>query len=515
MTLVDHTEKGGKVLLTSWHRATAVFVLSLALMLVLFWGTLTPMVATWNSSDSFQHCYFVLPFVLYLVWDSRAHLASYTPKPDMMGLAVLLLGSLGWLIGYAASVQLAQELSLVGMLEGLILAIFGRQIFLAMKFPMIFLFLLVPMGEFLVPALRDWTAQFLVWSVDILGYNITSDGYFFTVTQGVGSYLFEVAKECSGIRYLTVMFAIGLATAYLFFDSLWHRLGAIALAVALPIIANWVRALGIVILAVETEGRHGTDVDHLIYGFWFFLAILLFYIIICWRLAKPLKHQRIAAVPALAPSDDIWRLRQWIVACLVLPAILWAPVYASSIVETEVETEVADRPSMSAPLAGWREVQNVQFDWQPYFSNATYVEQQRFRSGFQDVDVYVAYYHQQSGETELIRHGNKVITPPWKRMSASGSLTKESLQGPVLLPVHRMEKNGRKRLVAYFYWVDGQLVISTLKVKALTAKIRLLGGKKSAGVVAFSARYFGDPDKGMLALGHFVRQYDVSGLVEG
>jgi hypothetical protein len=47
-----------------------------------YWSTLSAMVVTWGSSDSFQHCYFVLPFVLYLLWDKKDSLASYAPQQD-------------------------------------------------------------------------------------------------------------------------------------------------------------------------------------------------------------------------------------------------------------------------------------------------------------------------------------------------------------------------------------------------------------------------------------------------
>ena len=249
----------------------------------MFLNSFSTMVGTWMGSDSFQHCFLIVPFVLYLVWDKRTLLASLTPAPDKLGLILAGIASFGWLVGSVASVQLVQELSLVGMLDALVLAVFGRQVFRVLLFPLGFLFLMVPMGDALQPFLRDWTAQFLVWSIDALGYQISSDGYFITVIAETGRYPFEVARECSGLRYLTVMLAIGLATAHLFFRGTKKRLAVIALAVALPLVVNWVRALGIVLLAVKTEGRHGADIDHLVYGFWFFLTVLLLFVLACWR----------------------------------------------------------------------------------------------------------------------------------------------------------------------------------------------------------------------------------------
>lgn len=199
-----------RVVLWVWASLTTVLV-------AVYWSTLSVMVMTWGSSDSFQHCYFVLLFVLYLLWDRKDVLASHAPQQDWWGIILLFLGGMAWLVGYAGSVQLIQQLAFVIMIEGVILAIVGRVVFRVMLFPMLFLFLLVPMGEFMVPLLQDWTAIFLTITIDLIGYDSSSDGYFITVIEAGRSYVFEVAKECSGIRYLTVMVSIGLASAYLFF----------------------------------------------------------------------------------------------------------------------------------------------------------------------------------------------------------------------------------------------------------------------------------------------------------
>src|SRR3546814_20295136 len=73
------------------------------------------------------------------------------------------------------------------------------------------------------------------------------DGYLIQIPTGS----FLVAEACSGVRYLLVSVALGVLTAYLFFRPWPRRLLFVALSVAVPIVANGIRASGIIMLAQD------------------------------------------------------------------------------------------------------------------------------------------------------------------------------------------------------------------------------------------------------------------------
>jgi len=198
---------------------------------------------------------------------------------------------------------------------------------------------------------------------------------------------------------------------------------------------------------------------------------------------------------------------------LSIVAILLGPAYALMVANSSPSLAVTLQP-LSGP-AGWREVDNVRFDWRPHFEGQSAQVQQRFRKGVQDVDVYVAYYARQNAEAELIQYENRIVDTPWLRKSIMGQLARSHATGAVELPVRRMDWNGRKRLVVYWYWVDGQVTTSATMAKVLTAKVRLFGGNAGAGVVVASARYFDEPGLSMNALTQFVATFDSSKLERG
>ena len=62
--------------------------------------------------------------------------------------------------------------------------------------------------------------------------------------------------------------------AYLNYHSLKRRLIFLAVAVAVPIVANWLRAYLIVLLGHVSGNKLAAGADHLIYG-WVFFGIVI------------------------------------------------------------------------------------------------------------------------------------------------------------------------------------------------------------------------------------------------
>ena len=51
-----------------------------------FWPTTASMIEIWRHSDTFQHCFLVIPIVLWLVWNERQRLAATRAQPLWPGL---------------------------------------------------------------------------------------------------------------------------------------------------------------------------------------------------------------------------------------------------------------------------------------------------------------------------------------------------------------------------------------------------------------------------------------------
>ncbi|MFN3231960.1 MAG: exosortase A [Alphaproteobacteria bacterium] len=487
----------------AWATSSAVFAVAVLAVVVLFWPTLAVMEATWRASDSYQHTY-VVPFVIaYLVWENRDRLAALTPRAEPMGLLFMLAATLIWLLGEAANVQLVQQLGLIGIFQSLVLTLFGWRVVGVLWFPLFFLIFLVPLGEFLVPVLQRWTADFLVWSVELIGLPIETDGYLIQVSDGTKPYhFFEVAKECSGIRYLTVMFQIGLLASYLLFKSWPRRMGVVLFAVMVPIVANWIRALGIVLIVYYTEGRHGQDIDHIIYGFWFFLFVLLIFVGICWLIAdfRPEATTRHHAPPM--PAQPV---RMGLFGLLAVAVGAVGPAYAG-FTQPSLPNAIS-APALPQEAEGWRQMTYRGIDWHPVIAGADAESIARYTNGPQKIDLYVGYFDHQRQGSEVINAQNDMAGPRWTMTGIGGATEFESRVGPVPASWSRIIGRDRQRAVFVASRVDGKWAVGTVAIKLATVRARLLGGDKSASIVALATDYEGDIETARAAIQSFVSDH--------
>ena len=84
-------------------------------------------------------------------------------------------------------------------------ALFGWAVTREIAFPLGFLFFAVPIGEFLVPTMIDYTADFTVAALRLTGIPVYREGNDFVIPSGNWS----VVDACSGVRYLIASVMVG------------------------------------------------------------------------------------------------------------------------------------------------------------------------------------------------------------------------------------------------------------------------------------------------------------------
>jgi exosortase A len=245
-------------------------------VVAVYWETFASLVAIWRDSETFAHCFLVPPIVLYLVWRKRAALAAVPMRVNWAGIALVLVLTLGWFVASAAEVQFGQQLTVVLMIPALTLAILGIEATKVILFPLAYLVFAVPFGEALIPTLMDITASITVFALRLTGLPVLREGMLFSIPSGD----FEVAKACSGIRYLIACGSLGLLFAHFSYRSWRKRAVFIAASIIAAIVANGIRAYLIVMIAHLSGMRLAVGIDHLIYGWLFFglLVALMFWV---------------------------------------------------------------------------------------------------------------------------------------------------------------------------------------------------------------------------------------------
>ncbi|MCS6921851.1 MAG: exosortase, partial [Elioraea sp.] len=258
-----------------WRPALVALALGLAAWAVLFGEEIAAAVGVWNSSTAYNHCWLILPIAAWLAWQRRERLAVLAPEPAPLFALLALPGALAWLAAERLGVMEGRQLVAMGLLWVLVLAVLGWRVALAFAGPLAYLIFLVPFGGFAVGPLQHLTAWMIDWGLDLVGITHFVDGLLIETTAG----LFHVAEACAGLRFIIAALAFGALYALVIFRSPWRRLAVMALALTVPILANGVRAWGIIVLAEYLGSAEAAAADHIVYGWGFFSVIILLLIL--------------------------------------------------------------------------------------------------------------------------------------------------------------------------------------------------------------------------------------------
>jgi exosortase len=206
----------------------------------------------------------MIPFlVIGLFWWKRRELLEL---PLQIWPPALLLVGLGLVLHIAGYLIEEPRVSIVAMfigIYGLMGLSWGRAWLRRSFFPFVLFIFCVPVAEFIQPVtlplrmlvstLTEWTAH------GILGIGVMRMGT--ELFDPLGTYQYDVAAACSGIRSLAAIFLLATVYGFITFRSPWKRLLLMALAFPLSVVGNLVRMLCIII-AAEMGGQSAGNYVH-------------------------------------------------------------------------------------------------------------------------------------------------------------------------------------------------------------------------------------------------------------
>ena len=160
------------------------FCVFVSIWLLAFWSALSSAVEVWMSSETYKHCFFILPLSLYLIYERREELRLVNFAPNFFLVIPLVFAFCLNLLGGLLGLNLVSHGAAFIGLASVIWLCFGNEFIKRFWFPVLFLGFAVPFGEELVPALQDITAYLTVELVRLFGIPIYRDGLYLYVPNG-------------------------------------------------------------------------------------------------------------------------------------------------------------------------------------------------------------------------------------------------------------------------------------------------------------------------------------------
>ncbi|MAG77495.1 MAG: hypothetical protein CL811_12120 [Colwelliaceae bacterium] len=479
-----------------------IYHLLFSFLLVVWFGVyfdvLANMVSVWNGSETYSYCYLILPVVLYLLHEKREALLHQVPyQTTSIFIVILLIGQVGFLLASLVGVSILTHFAAYGSLICLIAIVYGWQFLKFAAFPLFFLVFSIPMGEELVPTLQEVTADISMVLVRMADIPVYREGLYIYIPNGA----FEVAEACSGIRFLIATIVMGVLYAYVFYAMLWKRLVFIGISILVPIIANGIRAFGIVYVGYVTDMEHAVGADHLVYG-WVFFAIvmaLLIFIGNLWQDSpsqvkdQQVKNQQLGKDESQTSSDTdklavnisstITEAKTgmsssgYAIALITLLVLVSKPAYLHFVVESK--DLVISKPPLVTYLSTLK--QKVDSPWRPQFDNADAQYHTNFDYNDDSIAIYAAYFEEDRENKELISWANRLFDIDKFSIENTQHIypttQNEATEATVL---HIVDMGGLKKRVLYWYQVADTGSSNKIRVKKAQL-IEKLAGRSGGG----------------------------------
>ena len=463
-----------------WRTHLTALGLVAATIVALFYRDVADMVTIWATSSTFNHCALIPPIIAWLVWQRVPELRELSPAAWAPGLLLVAAGAGGWLLGEAGGVALAGHAGVILMLHGAVMTCLGKAVSRGLAFPIFYALFLIPAGEELVPPMQTLTGEMCMFLLALVGIPAHIEGIFITTPGGY----FEVAEACAGVKFLIAMIAYGALVANVCFRSRFRRALFMVAAVAIPIIANGIRAWGTIYIAEFTGTDFASSFDHVVYGWFFFAFVIALLMAVGWRFfdRKPAdpwfrpRDLQPEGTPAGSPRR-LYRLSGLALAIAALP-LLWSAAIAAA-------GHRAPPQDIALPqVRGWQRISGEGGrPWEPHFAGADVIRMGRYRNAAgQEADLAIAVFARQEEGREIVAFGQGAVGPDSKW---AWTATAAPPPGGRL---DRIASFGTVREVATFYRVGDTVTGSKFAVKLETMKTRLIGGPQRAVAVLVSSQ---------------------------
>ena len=213
-------------------------------MVVVYLPMLRKLIYDWGHDDNYSHGFLIIPIAAYLVWERRDELLAARPSPSALGLVVVAVSLMMLVAGQLGAELFLTRLSLIGVLAGAVLFLYGWEHLRVVWFPLAFLLLMIPIPAIIFNQiafpLQLLASRFGETVLRLFSIPVLREGNVMTLANTQ----LEVAEACSGIRSLISLLTLGIVYGYFTDKRLLVRLVIALSTIPVAIVANGLRVAG-------------------------------------------------------------------------------------------------------------------------------------------------------------------------------------------------------------------------------------------------------------------------------
>jgi exosortase D (VPLPA-CTERM-specific) len=214
---------------------------------------LSLMVNWWESMPEYNHGYLIPVVSAYLLLLCAEKFKQATVQHAWSGLLVLMFGLMLLVLGEMSAVYTIMQYGFLVSLTGLIVTAVGWRATLVVWTPLVYLFFMIPLPDFLYKnlsaELQLLSSQFGVWFLRLVGVSVHLEGNVIDL----GVFQLQVAEACSGLRYLFPLMSFGFLCACIFKGKVWQKVFLFLSSIPITLFMNSFR-IAVIGVLVDNYG---------------------------------------------------------------------------------------------------------------------------------------------------------------------------------------------------------------------------------------------------------------------
>jgi exosortase len=221
------------------------------LFVMAYFSTLQWMWGRWFTYDSYYSHGVLIPFIsALLIWQKRNVLKDIEAESSPWGMRLFVIGIVIHLLSMVFRVYCTSGFSMIIVLAGFILHVYGKKVLREILFPVVFLVFMVPLPLVTVIdisfQLKLLSTQMATAMLNVINIPAVQQGSYIRMDHAS----IVVEDVCSGLRSLIALMALGALFAYWLKAGKVKKTALFLSSIPIALITNMLR---IVALAIVSE----------------------------------------------------------------------------------------------------------------------------------------------------------------------------------------------------------------------------------------------------------------------
>lgn len=258
-----------------WVRAYKwPLMITAVLIAILYAPNLGKLYSDWKTDENYSHGFVVPVAFVWMLWQRRNRLANARFSPQPWALVIIVLSLLQLAAGTWGAENFVADSSLLVLLCGISLFLFGNELFRLVAFPIAWLLFMIPLPAIIFYSitfpLQLLASKLAVGMLDLLHVPSVCEGnvlYLANFTAGV-------AEACSGIRSLISVLAFAVLIGHFLEMPLRSRCLLTIAAVPIALGMNAARVAGTGLVGNYLGAQKAEGFFHMLSGWLLFMGCL-------------------------------------------------------------------------------------------------------------------------------------------------------------------------------------------------------------------------------------------------